>query len=139
MMKIITKNTILKQGDKKYTAVQRVDGLICWVSDEKNISVGNYVDDGFKVRKWLDNRSLMGLKKVVAQSSSKLDGIPVIDLESHIDVNSYTKKDIERVIGLSRVLMYNYEIIIDQINRIQVIEVDEDFNIIDINSHENNR
>lgn len=89
---------------------------------------------------------------VVAQSKPILDGIPVIDLLSNntrlimegecpIDLNCYTLQDIEKANKISKGLdiktgvyfsanTFSLEEIIEQINSIQSIEVDSDFNII---------
>ena len=42
-MKRITHKTLLKQGDKKYEAVE-VDGVIYWINDEQLIEGKEYND-----------------------------------------------------------------------------------------------
>jgi hypothetical protein len=59
-MKQITKNTILQQGDKTYQPVE-VDGIICWI-DKSTLA-----------------------DEIIAQSQSKLEGIPVISLDRYVD------------------------------------------------------
>jgi hypothetical protein len=106
-MKQITNKTILKQGDKTYQPIEH-DGNIHWV--DSSILVGMEGD-------W-----------VVAQSQPKLDGIPVVSLDSYVDriakeilpddsnwqrrfdivkgfksnSNHYTQADIDKAIKLAR-------------------------------------
>ena len=136
-MKQITKNTILKQGDKIFSTIES-EGVIYWRDEYLNF---------------------------VAQSSPKLAGVPVISLDTYIEMlvgkyvsypnayvlvkqlfksnqNQYTQKDIEKAIDLYRELGLNVDKtlkvnidklkqeIFEQINQISVIEVDVNFNII---------
>ena len=93
-MKQITKDTILKQQNKTFTAVE-VDGIIYWIDEENKIkrggcgitlgtsliytNVGGSDDD----IKELNDNSFN--KKIVAQSQYNLKGIPVIHLDSFIN------------------------------------------------------
>lgn len=191
-MKQITNKTILKQGNKTYQPVE-IDGVIYWV--EKQVQDKGYVYTPNKtiekiMCKYLNESSFMVgtnsqnspfyiefLLQIIAQSQPKLDGIPVISLNSYIEnladnhvkgqvirnrgiekdgwvatgfvygyksnTNQYTQKDIEKAIELAREnqigydegypVIYNeytFNEIIEQINSISVIEVDEQFNII---------
>jgi len=172
-MKKITNKTILKQGDKTYHPIE-VDKVIYWYEDKqipnagyvKSICLGEIqsnIDYGVKLgdKQYVSpfvNKvgECYGCRKIVAQSQPKLEGIPVISLDSYIGkigkaveelmeiFNSmYTQKDIEKAIGLSReytlterygdtTVDFDYleSQIIDHINSISVIEVDENFNII---------
>jgi predicted amino acid racemase len=114
-MKQITKNTILKQGDKTYQPVE-VDGIIYWVDKEENHWIGAFnIND----------------KDVVVQSQPKLEGIPVIDLKTNLNyynINQYTQKDIEKF--YKHVKTHTFAEAMEQINSISLIEVDEQFNII---------
>jgi hypothetical protein len=148
-MKQITKNTILKQGDKTFQPVEGIDKIIFWI--DKPVEVN-----------------------IVAQSQPKLEGIPVISLDSYVkkfkkeynsgnnsgiftkgieigieigynsNPNQYTQKDIEKVIKLARQQTttnmgggfyeyeetYSNEEIFEEINFISVIEVDDNFQIL---------
>jgi hypothetical protein len=124
-MKTITKNTILKQGEKTFQPVE-VDGVIYWVGKE-----------GF----------------AIASSKLMTDDVPVISLEANntrlimegkypFDLKSYTKEDIEKAIELMDGVRLFHKAqhpfersqqikrILDQIDSISEIEVDENFNII---------
>jgi hypothetical protein len=91
--------------------------------------------------------------KIVAQSQSKLEEVPVISLDSYVEKlmkkwvmnpkmynfvvqmfkeyeNQYTQKDIEEAIRMGRDRIYDSTEILEQINQISVIEVDEQFNIV---------
>ena len=180
-MKKITNETILKQGDKIYQPVE-VDGVIYWVGKDlvgiNSETISNYCPNSNQVFLGYfeanDDELYQGIgkihpKEIVAQSQPKLDGIPVISLDSYVDSlakikgenkfglalycdyfkegyksnpNQYTQKDIEKAIELARERQfikhsdnsteskYNHEEIIEQINSISIIEVDEQFNII---------
>ena len=148
-MKKITTNTILKQGDKTFTAVE-VDGNIVWIDKTE------FADE------------------TIAQTKAILQGIPVILLDSYVerlaekDADKYdwdfesssgngyadhvygfikgyksnpakwTDEDMERAIELSRIkLEVNAENeyltkkqIFEQLSEISVIEVDNDFNVL---------
>jgi hypothetical protein len=107
-MKQITNKTILKQGDKTYQPIE-FGGMITWCDEH----------DG-----------------ILAQSEPKLDGVPVIEIGSTgFDEFEYTQADIERALSLAFLASQDgYDIttkeILEQINSISVIEVDEDFNVI---------
>lgn len=151
-MKKITKNTILKQGDKTYQAVE-CTGIIYWVD------------------KPLDEDGCIVPGSIVALTKPKFTNKPIIDLDIVIGTkaiqmskkfaskkgetdytlgyisghqespNQYTEKDIERAIlfginleaGNVRMDWLNYSTPAKQFtsaNFIEVIEVDEQFNII---------
>ena len=98
-MKKITKSTILKQGNKPYNAVE-IDGVIFWV-DKIEI----------KVNTWYENNGVLFIsdsiynegnnpnnsnpkvtdfnKKIIAQSTNRLDGVPVIDFSDFVNENGY--------------------------------------------------
>jgi hypothetical protein len=140
-MKKITPNTILKQGDKKFTAVE-VDGNIVWIDKTE------FADE------------------TIAQTSPILQGIPVISLDSYVKSLSlkigmekyiggnydfqngvrvgyksnpakWTDEDMERAIKMARrypkdVAGFADEEIMEQLSEIVEIEVDNDFNVITI-------
>lgn len=70
-MKQITKTTILHCGDKTYQPVQNMDGSIFWEDT-------NY--------------------QIVAQSQPRIEGIPVVSLDSY--VNELTKLDLIHLIKI---------------------------------------
>jgi hypothetical protein len=149
-MKRITEKTILKKGDKEYFPV-KVDETIYWCSNgdvfpsEPYLAWETNYSTGPKER-WVLyylNTELNGSKQlvIVAQSYPNVDGIPVISLEAHntmlimedecpIDLNSYSLKDIEKTVRLTRGSDTPIEIIIEKVNEISVIELDEFYNII---------
>jgi hypothetical protein len=149
-MKRITEKTILKKGDKEYFPI-RVDEIIYWCSNgdifpgEAYLALETNYSTGQKER-WVLyylNTELNGSKQleIVAQSHPKVDGKPVISLEAHntmlimedecpIDLNSYSLKDIEKTVRLTRGSDTPIEIIIEKVNEISVIELDEFYNII---------
>ena len=90
-MKKITKNTILKQGNKVYQPIE-VDGVIYWidVNTKNNVDIGTMVwnDEDFSF--YTTNRickfkTTDNIYKVVAQSQPKLEEIPVISLDSYVE------------------------------------------------------
>jgi hypothetical protein len=137
-MKQITNKTILKQGDKTYQPIE-IDGVIYWV-DKREILPNT----------WYENSGVLFLsdsvynkgnnpnnsnpivtdfnRSIVAQSEPKLDGVPVVNLDSYVDriakeilpddtnwqrrfdivkgfksnPNQYTQADIEKAIELAR-------------------------------------
>jgi hypothetical protein len=176
-MKTITNKTILKQGDNTYIPVE-VDGVIYWVGDAEGWSSTKicYNNDG-AIGQPINRES----KLIVAQSQPKLEGVPIISLDSYVErisnikhpdestpgwldtfsylerkgfingyksnPNQYTQKDIDKAIELAQQqywdirgfssntegdwsFKYTEEEIFDQINSISVIEVNEQFNII---------
>lgn len=143
-MKTITNKTVLKQGDKTYQPIE-VDSVIYWV-DENFVSYSPYylITSRNIIAKYTIERPIL-LKdnrgKIVAQSQSKLEGVPVISLWEtcwNKNANQYTQKDIEKAIELATKSNFDARLryddlknqVIDQINSISVIEVDEQFNII---------
>jgi len=153
-MKTITKNTILKQGDNTFAAVEH-DGNILWLKNE--------------VEYHLEKLNWCG-KPIVAQSKAILESIPVISLDSYVErlakqttnkyvnerekqtsylefingfksnPNQYNKDDLVKAIEMARKFPYiksgevKYELsakqILEQISSISFIEVDENFNVI---------
>ena len=151
-MKQITNKTILKQGDKIYNPVE-VDSVVYWI--DETILTGMKGDWVIETHNPIvttvceisrDNADLKmnGYKdmKIIAQSQSKLDGVPVIDFNDFVNENgelAYTQKDIEKAIELAQRFnlvdgfsepKYEKEEILEQINSISIIEVDEQFNVI---------
>jgi|688.fasta_scaffold323531_2 hypothetical protein len=145
-MKTLTPNTILKQADKTFTAVE-VDGNIIWI-DKKEFA-----------------------DETIAQTSPILKDIPVISFDSYVKRLSlnigkekyiggnydfengvrvgyksnpakWTDEDMERAIEMARKFPYvkkgeiTYDLtakeIINNLSEISVIEVDNDFNVITI-------
>lgn len=94
-MKEINKNTVLKKGDKIYQPVE-VDGVIYWVKESivtKRFE-GYLIDcDKFIRHGMSDIRSILSFngRKIVVQSQSKLEGIPVISLNSYVERLVYGK------------------------------------------------
>jgi hypothetical protein len=85
-MKKITKNTILKQENKFYNAVE-VDGVIFWVGSAistQNFGEWCYKEIIFRFNKNSAYDTFNMPKKIVAQSTNKLDGVPVISLDKYI-------------------------------------------------------
>jgi len=92
-MKTITNKTALVQGDKTYEPIE-VDGVIYWV-DNSELKVLDYfyfnidevkdivqVESEFhlnRIKGWIENL------KIIAQSSLKLEGIPVISLDDYVE------------------------------------------------------
>jgi hypothetical protein len=83
-MKTITKNTILKQGDKVYQPVE-VHSILCWVDKSLERNPNLTYTDGEIVYK--DNLILPSenFEAIVAQSSPILESIPVISLDSYVE------------------------------------------------------
>jgi hypothetical protein len=87
-MKQITNTTILKQGYKTYQPVE-VDGVIYWV-DEIDYTT-EYVTNGKKVFKLSDFPEYSTeyienyWQKIIAQSQPRLEGIPVVSLDSYVE------------------------------------------------------
>jgi hypothetical protein len=157
-MKKITKDTVLKQGNKVYSSVV-ISDIFYWVDKEAIIDANTWFSTPvgvYKSKTSMQNKSTDSLvHKIVAQSQPILDikEIPVIDLaannvrliidgEDPFELHLYTQKDIERAIDLAgnpqRIMVNGLirehltkEEILEQIDSISVIEVDEYFNIVD--------
>jgi len=151
-MKKITNKTILKQRDKKYQPVE-VDGVDYCIDEnvrEFEYDWVLYKDLHISKLIWKSDKAPF-IGRIIAQSQPKLDGIPVISLDSYIEklcpcigldfrvewingynsnLNQYTQKDIEKVIELARYSNMSEDKTLEQINSISVIEVDEHFNIL---------
>ncbi len=88
-MKQITNKTILKQGDKTYQPIG-IDGVIYWVGTVRHMT--EYVTNGTEIFKPSDlpeysvEYAKRYWQKIVTQSESKLDGIPVVSLDSYLDL-----------------------------------------------------
>jgi hypothetical protein len=141
-MKKITENTILKQGEKEFKAVQFADN-ICWYSSDqiKPIAQSELALEGV---------STINLEEIWAKHWEKTN----FELQSSGGVNphayrlgflgnpnQYTQADIEKAMDLmyrargeenSRINNYlkSWEETFDEINQIQSITVDQDFNIL---------
>jgi hypothetical protein len=123
-MKKITKDTILKQGNKYYQPVE-VDDVIYWCSNDKINIDDAYLgwEENYHTapnKRWVLYNSVSGLNgenqlKVMAQSKPILDieEIPVIDLMANntrliiegndpFELHLYTQKDIWKAINLAR-------------------------------------
>jgi hypothetical protein len=108
-MEKITKNTILKQGDKKFVALTS-ENVFYWRDEMLNI---------------------------VAQSSKVIEGVPTINIFAleNTSFKNFTLKDIEKTIDLAReypsdVAGFLKEEIIEKVSQISEIVIDEQFNII---------
>lgn len=101
-MKQITKNTILKQGDKIFQPVE-VDGVVYWVTEKTtDITDGYFYHPKnviFPVTEIYKRGPISSglMNKIVAQSSPHLEGIPVISLGSYVEnsVNLEFKEEFE--------------------------------------------
>jgi hypothetical protein len=89
-MKQISSKTILKQGDKTYQPIE-VDGVIYWVDNEKIIAENDFSinyrlsDNNPYINKASYHKEKKKEKgKIIAQSQLKLDGIPVVSLDSYV-------------------------------------------------------
>jgi hypothetical protein len=91
---------------------------------------------------WLDQYNPLYYKKIVSQSQPILDNIHLINLESHnrklilddnypIDLTSYKITDLKKVNNLLK-KGKTFEEILELVNSIDIIEIDGEFNIIDI-------
>jgi hypothetical protein len=83
---MITKDTILKQGDKEYPAVE-VEGVVYWVDENLKGEIGwnfNYgLDRLDNLPSYYPEHSTEWncCKKIIAQSKPILEGVPVISRE----------------------------------------------------------
>jgi len=101
-MKQITNKTALKQGDKTYQPVE-IDGVIYWVKDYNTADENFYAilngDIEFIYRSkysgtylvvkdgsTMYSHKIKSIYKIVAQSQPKLNGIPVVSLDSYLDL-----------------------------------------------------
>jgi hypothetical protein len=105
-MKQITNKTILKQGQNTFQPIE-VDGVIYWYEDKqipnvgyvKSICLGEIEANKTHGVKLGDKQYVSpfvnkvgecyGCRKIVAQSSLKLEGIPVISLDSYVQDKAY--------------------------------------------------
>lgn len=173
-MKKVTNKTILKQGENTYQPIE-IDGVIYWVDLKQKIDSGYYIAIDNSINK--HNKNYFRLdndKKIVAQSQNKLEGVPVISLDSYVfnfldkacsdwhrqeygfvanvpirkafvegynsNQNKWSDADVLKAIELAREengwsdnsMEYTYtkEKIIEQINQIEVINIDSQFNIL---------
>ena len=177
-MKQITKNTLLRCNDKSFQPVE-VDGVVYWVDEEATecrYYLHNSIDGRHQIYDLENGGSLLDFKrgqpikwcsKIVAQSSPKLEGIPVISLDSYVEKqikdwynvsklnssfiadpnsykqgyksnpNKYTQADIDKAYQMGHEdkgkgfgNKSNFLNRLEQINSIEVIEVDVQFNIL---------
>jgi hypothetical protein len=136
-MKQITKNTILKQGDKTYQPVE-VDGIIYWVDEYVVCRTGELYLTSIQRRIIPKSEGVIQAgDKIIAQSQPKLEGIPVIDLKTNLNyynINQYTQKDIEKAFECGRNFQLTGEGSLKEtfeyINSISIIEVDSQFQIL---------
>jgi hypothetical protein len=168
-MKQITNKTILKQADKIYPPVE-VDGVVYWIDEnvrEFEYDWVLYKDLHISKLIWKSDKAPF-IGRIIAQSQPKLEGVPIISLESYVknlaiekygkkhemlqgqlmffkygyksNPNQYTQKDIEKAIKLGKlkqelesgvfIKKYSNKQILEQINSISIIEVDEQFKVI---------
>lgn len=113
-MKQITKNTILRCGDKIFQPIE-VDGIIYWVDSTLPIeevyphTVIEKLTTGEYMLWQIDNINDIDRScqyEIVAQSQPKLEGIPVISLENYTE--DLTKTDLMYLIEVVQ-LSYNYK------------------------------
>lgn len=84
-MKQITNKTVLRQGDKVFQPVE-VDGVIYWVDEEVVCKTGEPYLSSFLRRIIPKSKGVMQAgDKIVSQSQTKLEGIPVISLDSYVE------------------------------------------------------
>jgi hypothetical protein len=130
-MKIITKNTLLRCGDKTYPPIE-VKGVIYW--EKSHVKQGDYVFSHITKEIMQTNQAtcIWFNNKIVAQLQPILEGVPVISLDSYVEKlkkeyntgentdvftkgvevgieigyksnpNQYTQKDIGKAIELAR-------------------------------------
>jgi hypothetical protein len=82
-MKQITNKTILKQGDKTYQPIE-INGVIYWVDKEAKVENGKL----FITKEYIVHNNIgwnYGDVVIVAQSEPKLDGIPIVSLDSYVE------------------------------------------------------
>lgn len=100
-MKQITKNTILKQGDKTFQPVE-VEGVIYWTTgtqptfdDAHSLKPCYYIFKGEIIKREYSHHKESST--IIAQSQPKLEGVPVISLDSYVEnsVNLEFKEEFE--------------------------------------------
>ena len=152
-MKKITQRTKIVQEGNIYRSIE-VDGIIYWYSGDEILKDEPYLawETNYATRpkeRWVIYYKSNGLngenqRKIIAQSGTVLEGVPVISLEINnkklimegecpLDLNSYSLEDIKMCIKLSREIEeveLNVNEIIEQLNSVREIEVDDEFNII---------
>jgi hypothetical protein len=93
-MKQITNKTILKQEDKTYQPIE-VDGVIYWMDKRKLCLEGQFSISMGKIGAYKQEKEPRfwdnGCHPIIAQSQSKLDGIPVVSLDSYVENISKSK------------------------------------------------
>jgi hypothetical protein len=103
-MKQITNKTVLIQGDKTYQPVE-VDGVIYWLNPELPIEeiypqvVIEKLTTGEHMLWQIDNINDIDRScqyHIIAQSSLKVEGIPIISLDSYVERLAYSFTDEER-------------------------------------------
>jgi hypothetical protein len=142
-MKQITNKTILKQGDKTYQPIE-FGGMITWCDEHE----GTLAQSEPKLTD-IPVVSLDSYSYMIAQSWEETFNSAFYDSKINVgniakdcvlfgfnsNPNQYTQADIERALSLAFLASQDgYDIttkeILEQINSISVIEVDEDFNVI---------
>ena len=92
--KKITKNTLLKCGDKTYQPIE-VDGVIYWETTDFNANEPAFYiytkSDKTKEINFGEDGAVRGETKVIAQSQPKLKGIPVISLDRYVERLAHQK------------------------------------------------
>jgi len=87
-MKQITNKTILKQGDKTYNPVKG-DGVIYWLGGPISLNPDNiWVYRSNRIWKFKQGMTVVSSNmpiEIIAQSQPKLEGIPVISLDSYVE------------------------------------------------------
>jgi hypothetical protein len=97
-MKQITNKTILKQGDKTYQPVE-VDGVVYWI--DYYTQKGDFwcIDIDKKIFKDQTHFPIsIGQRLIIAQSQPRIEGIPVVSLDSY--VNELRKLDLIHLIKI---------------------------------------
>ena len=138
-MKHITKETILIQGEKKFRPVE-IHDTIMW-------------EDTEQTKELRDNEPSEVMNPIkgvfIAQSKPQIQDMPTINLQANntmlimegenpIDLNAYTEKDVRKALSMAFNQMYEggnitSDEIIAEINKVESIEVDDNFEIITFN------
>jgi hypothetical protein len=159
-MKKITATTRLIQGGKEYQPVEVYGVIYWLenrppLDDEFWTYIGNNEPieflKNYLPKTWYEKlHDINNYYTAIAQSQPILEGIPVITLDSYVNCthcgvgitcsncekgiklnpNEFTLADVEKAANLGRDRFYNNIEIIEQISSIDVIEVDESFNVI---------
>jgi L-rhamnose isomerase len=172
-MKQITNKTILKQGDKTFQPIE-VDGIIYWIGKDlvgiNSKTIKNYCPNSNQIFVGYfesnDDELYQGVgkvhpKEIIAQSSNKLEGVPIINLDEYLEKisfdyyisndaytisdsfhfsngykanpNQYTQKDIEKAIDLARKDYINNDIDIKHSS--EILKQINSISIIEVNEN----